>query len=257
MVGHPIVEFSASRCIVYALTLTFRSSRKNLDTKEEFFMKKTALRVMMIAGCLAFISCDGNGRTNGDGENDAADVIEDEAASDSADTPVDPGDADGTDTETDPRLDISEEREDMHDVAEEVSDAEDGHDATDIDEEEMHAWYGIACGFDICEPPQVCCWDTRSEPAAPECTSESACVDIHGFILRCDGPEDCGAGESCCCSNCHFDEFLPESSCIDIVSCERLCHTEDDCNAGELCCGFVTNGGFLLSSCYDGTICPP
>ena len=94
---------------------------------------------------------------------------------------------------------------------------------------------GILCGDAVCD---LCC-------NAGECReSEAGCVDGAGdagrVILRCDGPEDCLAGETCC-AGIPGGSFAVFADCGSIAACaalpntQYLCHADDDCRPGERC----------------------
>lgn len=94
---------------------------------------------------------------------------------------------------------------------------------------------GIQCGDAVCD---LCC-------NAGECReTEAGCFDgaanAGRIILRCDGPEDCVAGQTCCAgipggSFAIIAECSTVASCAGLPSPQYLCHDDEDCRPGERC----------------------
>lgn len=94
---------------------------------------------------------------------------------------------------------------------------------------------GIGCGDDVCA---LCC-------NAGECRGSDATCWEGGdeggrLILFCDGPEDCGLGETCCAglpggSFAIVSQCDPIATCAALPSPQFLCHDDADCRPGERC----------------------
>jgi cysteine-rich repeat protein len=95
----------------------------------------------------------------------------------------------------------------------------------------------FSCGVTTCVPGELCC------TGSPSCVPESVGCPVPGRPLDdCDGPEDCGADESCWVTRsgsfcnaarsgyyvvCHTDDDCATAPCF--MSPETICHT---CVAG-------------------------
>lgn len=110
---------------------------------------------------------------------------------------------------------------------------------------------GVVCGASTCETGQVCCVVGAFTGITATCiASDGTCTGgLLNPVLRCDGPEDCGAEEECCV-NLVTDLFSggPDqlsSSCVAAGTCRsemparsEVCVSGNDCEAAELCCGY-------------------
>lgn len=103
----------------------------------------------------------------------------------------------------------------------------------------------IACGDEDCDVPQQICCVGFDGPAC-----EDACV---GFVVpvRCDGPEDCGAGQDCCGGLAGGLGCVPEAECAALDY--ELCHRDIECD-GVPCLQCNVLGIGDVSLCAD--ICP-
>ncbi|MFO0617023.1 MAG: hypothetical protein U0414_30790 [Polyangiaceae bacterium] len=106
---------------------------------------------------------------------------------------------------------------------------------------------GIVCGDEVCAS---CC-------NAGECrATDTSCLegsDEGGrLILRCDGPEDCLVGETCC-AGIPGGSFAVLAECGAIAACAALptplylCHDDGDCRPGERCS--AAPFGLALTTC--------
>jgi hypothetical protein len=206
-------------------------------------MKNKLMALLLVAGMMFLAASCGGGGENGD----AGDVQGDPDGTDGADAVDVPADRDAADIPADGDAADGETPEIVSDTS----------DAADTQEEDAASQYeGIQCGDSlVCLSPQVCCWHFAAPPTGT-CTTETECMMCSSCFAsqKCDGPEDCGAGQECCNAN---DDHPRSIECGSGDSCQRVCHTRDDCNAGELCCGTLTEDELLLFRCYGGTICPP
>lgn len=98
----------------------------------------------------------------------------------------------------------------------------------------------VQCGDDVCVlGDRLCCHGVSpAGEATLACVSRRA--ECAGQPVRCDGPEDCDAGEVCCV-HLRADEG-PRASCVPADACPGggsdrvLCHSECDCvEVGGFC----------------------
>jgi len=108
----------------------------------------------------------------------------------------------------------------------------------------------VGCGEGpSCMSPQVCCVGL----SGAMCTGSDGCGGSLSAAGTCDGPEDCGSGQSCCV---HFGMFDPMNGafCRDGGSCpsgdNQLCHSSADCAGGETCVACSPPTGGVLDVTY-------
>jgi hypothetical protein len=113
----------------------------------------------------------------------------------------------------------------------------------------------LACGTQVCMPPQVCCL-TKVAPFAQciniEDFAQDRCESVQGNMPDCTGPSDCDAGMVCCLQtvaltvSCQVPPLCPG----DGVSSYLICVTDHDCPAQKpgSCNGIpgVPDGGPLI-----------
>ncbi len=106
--------------------------------------------------------------------------------------------------------------------------------------------------------------------STPECCAESLvpstcvardqCVPGSAFKVECDGPEDCGAGQTCCegaykaattGTTCKKSESCAAS--IDDYGPSRVCHEDKDCAGTTPHCCFSGLATVLLGTCQPRT----
>lgn len=106
-----------------------------------------------------------------------------------------------------------------------------GEDTTSSD---TQARVAIACGAVTCD--QICC------PLSESCAEEvDTCLDPtngHGVYMKCDGPEDCSDGETCCIGV--GAAFFGSAECTAASECSEsfqqiACHGGGDCPTGTIC----------------------
>jgi hypothetical protein len=86
---------------------------------------------------------------------------------------------------------------------------------------------GVMCSNSLCTPQTGCCTGTGGPPACLQ-----AGQTCSGKLVKCDGPEDCSGGTSCC-----FDA-TGGSTCTTADTCTGsiLCTTDSDCPSSEPSC---------------------
>ncbi len=91
-------------------------------------------------------------------------------------------------------------------------------------------------------------------PPGMACAPVDAVGPMCDFGARCDGPEDCGEGGSCCGPSGAINQtYCHTGGC---PAGRKLCHTTDDCGVvGETCCP-STEWGWPHSICTPGAVCP-
>jgi hypothetical protein len=96
---------------------------------------------------------------------------------------------------------------------------------------------GVACGDDVCGDQKYCCLGV----GVRYCESPTTVADCAaGKKVRCDGPEDCSGGKSCCINDYG-------SSCqTDCAAEPEMCHTSADCTEADYCC--VRPSGYFSCS---------
>lgn len=103
---------------------------------------------------------------------------------------------------------------------------------------------GVRCDDTTCAPgAQYCC--VGSVLNGDHCTTKSLgdCAfenfgNARGF--RCDGPEDCPAGQVCC----FVDSDSVGAACSATCNGAVVCHTTADCAAGTTCAGPIDDDLF-------------
>ena len=108
---------------------------------------------------------------------------------------------------------------------------------------------GVLCGNRVCDTGEICCGSMKAL-VATGCMAASACKGE--LQLTCDGPEDCGAGSSCCLpSGTGVQTACSTGGCAVGLA---MCHTLSDCQSGELCCA-TSVYGYPTGVCQVGP-CP-
>jgi hypothetical protein len=107
----------------------------------------------------------------------------------------------------------------------------------------------VPCGWGFCSAGYACC--VNQSTGAQDCIpTHSVCSD--SFLVNCDGPEDCSAGQQCCMpSGTDIGNFCGSGECLYGL---RMCHGDTDCPQGQICCPKVSFG-YSHSRCVLGTSC--
>lgn len=100
---------------------------------------------------------------------------------------------------------------------------------------------GVGCGAVTCAAPDACC--IAGDVAF--CTPASEC---RGSTIRCDGPEDCSAGEICCGSGDRGGDFATVCQAAVEPCGIRVCHGSADCGGGN-CCP-IMGSGYCSPICF-------
>lgn len=122
----------------------------------------------------------------------------------------------------------------------------------------------VACGTATapmtCSLPDEACCEFAPGAGTDYCYPAQGGVCEGGAPMRCDGPEDCIGGESCC-----YSSTSAGSSCTETPTCapgggQIMCHLGDDtpCGAGGVCCELGSGGpssGSPFGTCRTGS-CP-
>lgn len=185
----------------------------------------------------------GTGCSDDGGGRDVVDQISEDAAVDAADIRVEDG-GEGL-----PDVEAPDDAEPPEDGAEaETADAPPEGDAPEedaADGEDGGPTSGIPCGFGFCDEPNVCC--VTEVPPRQDCMEPTACA---GLRVSCDGPEDCGAGESCCMpSGAVMSTYCLSGTCPAGMT---ACHGVGDCGEGQVCCP-----DFVMGYSYRACRFPP
>lgn len=105
----------------------------------------------------------------------------------------------------------------------------------------------VACGVDVCQPPQVCCLK-KAPPVA-------YCIDIEDFVdqgcekadLPCLVPTDCPAGLVCCVDRAKYVvSCRPSMLCPPTDTTQLACASDGDCPPAVPSCQ-------ILGQAPDGT----
>jgi len=113
---------------------------------------------------------------------------------------------------------------------------------------------GIPCGLRICQAGQQVCCVTASQPFH-DCLLTTDPCGSEGFAATCDGPEDCGAGESCCDpSGVTTGNFCGKGGCL--AQELTVCHAATDCRSGYSCCPATFQGWPHKTCQVSGAACP-
>ena len=100
---------------------------------------------------------------------------------------------------------------------------------------------GVPCRDNHCNAPKYCCAnmiadidDCRDANDDPElvCADQAA---GGARAMRCDGPEDCGAGQVCC----FVDQASRGAQCAATCTGATLCHETTHCPVGQACTGML------------------
>ena len=85
---------------------------------------------------------------------------------------------------------------------------------------------GVVCGNQTCYDPKLCC----AALTGTGCVDPGLTSCIGGKQIRCDGPEDCGAGKQCCGT-------VTGTECASTCAWQyTLCHDGGDCESTDHCC---------------------
>lgn len=124
---------------------------------------------------------------------------------------------------------------------------------TRVKDADAGASAGVACGSAVCTPGTEMCCVAGSAPSM-QCELVNAVGPKCDFSAVCDGPEDCGAGQSCCGpSGAKIATYCASGAC---PAGDTLCHTPSDCpGSGQLCCP-SSAFGWPHSVCATGSACP-
>ncbi len=118
---------------------------------------------------------------------------------------------------------------------------------------------GVPCPDMPCNPGEICCVTPDPGNTLYECVDANG--TCNGFLVGCDGPEDCPGGT--CCSD------GVTSSCVNGGTCDpgssNVCHHTDDCGPMETCCGghggspvcMLPQGQLCVEACLDVSDCEP
>jgi hypothetical protein len=90
---------------------------------------------------------------------------------------------------------------------------------------------GVTCGGDVCPSGAQCCWNAIDGEYCFDTDTE----DCYGFILVCDGPEDCEEGEVCC----HTETAEQIGECTTTCDSRIYCAEDEDCDPegpDPVCC---------------------
>jgi hypothetical protein len=107
----------------------------------------------------------------------------------------------------------------------------------------------VLCGWGACSAGYACC--VNPSTGAQDCLpSSSVCSD--GFLVSCDGSEDCAEGQHCCMPS----GTVTGNACVsgECLTGLAVCHGDTDCPEGQVCCPKVSFG-YSHNRCTPGTSC--
>lgn len=107
----------------------------------------------------------------------------------------------------------------------------------------------------MCSAPEYCCFDNYTAHHNGYCTSSEACW---WGTITCDGPEDCGSGESCCATAERDPELgttgytiaCRAGACGGPPLDHELCHPDANTCASGSCVTAYENANDLPRSLY-------